>query len=137
MGVVILNKGFIKHMRIHRFFLSALMICAFLMSTKCFAQTAKHKIAIFAPLYLDSAFDGDNEYRYPKNVFPKFINPGLEFCEGVQLALDTLSFEGSELEVFFFDTKSISQTLSQQLDQAATDSVELILSYCGSSDIKP
>src|SRR5688572_26892480 len=55
----------------------------------------KHKIAIFAPLYLDSAFDGNNEYRYAKNSFPKFINPGLEFYEGAQLALDSLNKEGA------------------------------------------
>ena len=55
--------------------------------------TSKHKIAIFAPLYLDSAFDAYDEYRYAKNVFPKFINPGFEFYEGAQLALDSLNKE--------------------------------------------
>ena len=57
-----------------------------------FAQTdscanTKYKVAIFAPLYFDSAFNYGNEYRYTKNVFPKFINPGLEFYEGAQLRL--------------------------------------------------
>src|SRR4026207_1668170 len=62
----------------------------------------KHKIAIFAPLYLDSAFDQSNEYKYAKNIFPKFINPGLEFYEGAQLALDSLNKEGAELEIFIY-----------------------------------
>ena len=75
----------------------------------------KHKIAIFAPLYLDSAFDATNEYRYEKNVFPKFINPGLEFYEGAQLALDSLDKEGAHLEIFVFDTRSSRETLDQQL----------------------
>ncbi|HEY8971191.1 MAG TPA: hypothetical protein VIM64_18935, partial [Puia sp.] len=52
-------------------------------------STGRHKLAIFLPLYLDSAFDASNNYRYDKS-FPKFINPGLEFYEGVQLALDSL-----------------------------------------------
>jgi hypothetical protein len=65
----------------------------------------KQKIAVFVPLYLDSAFDAANNYRYDKN-FPKFINPGLEFYEGVQLALDSLSKEKTPLEVFVYDTKS-------------------------------
>ena len=56
----------------------------------------KPKIAIFAPLYLDSAFTASQEYRYGKNVFPKFINSGLEFYEGVQLALDSLAKEKAE-----------------------------------------
>ena len=81
-----------------------------------FAQDTipKHKIAIFAPLYLDSAFDADDEYRYARNVFPKFINPGLEFYEGAQLALDSLNKEFAPLEVFFYDTRSANETILQQ-----------------------
>src|SRR5258706_14358476 len=90
---------------------------------------AKHKIAIFAPLYLDSAFDYNDEYRYAKNVFPKFINPGLEFYEGVQLALDSLNKEKTPLEVFVYDTRSAATSLNQQLEQAAIDSVELIIAH--------
>ena len=48
--------------------------------------STKYKLAIFAPLYLDSALDSMDNYRYAKNQFPEFINPGLEFYEGVQLA---------------------------------------------------
>src|SRR5947207_5561621 len=80
----------------HRYF--SLLITYCLLSVITFAQT-KHKVAIFAPLYLDSAFDDLGNYRYDKQ-FPKFINPGLEFYEGAQLALDTLTKEGAPLEVF-------------------------------------
>src|ERR1700722_510641 len=55
-------------------------------------SNARHSVAIFLPLYLDSAFDATGNYRYDKN-FPKFINPGLEFYEGAQLALDSLEAE--------------------------------------------
>ena len=82
--------------------------------TQSFAQPVKHKIAIFSPLYLDSAFDDLNNYRYEKQ-FPKFINPGLEFYEGVQLALDSLSKEGTQLEVFIYDTRSEKESLSKEL----------------------
>ena len=91
------------------------------------AQTGKHKVAIFSPLYLDSAFDDLNNYRYEKQ-FPKFINPGLEFYEGVQLALDSLAREGTELEVFIYDTRSGKETLVQQLGNLDS-SIELILAY--------
>jgi hypothetical protein len=103
-----------------------------------FAQTTvpKHKIAIFAPLYLDSAFDNNNEYRYAKNVFPKFINPGLEFYEGAQLALDSLNKENVELEVFIFDTKSATETLAQQLAKAEIANVEIIIAHCNSIEVK-
>jgi ABC-type branched-subunit amino acid transport system substrate-binding protein len=91
------------------------------------AQTGKHKIAIFSPLYLDSAFDDLNTYRYEKQ-FPKFINPGLEFYEGVQLALDSLAKGGTQLEVFIYDTRSGKESLEQQLSKLDT-SIELILAY--------
>ena len=98
--------------------------------------THKHRIAIFAPLYLDSAFDEVDEYRYAKNVFPKFINPGLEFYEGAQLALDSLNKEYAPLEVFIYDTRSANETILQQLNRPEMDSVELIITHCSSNEIK-
>ncbi len=96
----------------------------------------KHRIGIFTPLYLDSAFDWNNEYRYANNTFPKFINPGLEFYEGAQLALDSLAKENIPLEVFVYDTRSTKESLVQQLYKAEADSVELILAYCSSAEVK-
>ena len=96
----------------------------------------KHRVAVFAPLYLDSAFDATNEYRYAKNVFPKFINPGLEFYEGVQLALDSLNIENAPLEVFVYDTRSATETLMEQLDKTVADSTEIIIAYCSNAEVK-
>src|SRR4030095_2189420 len=107
--------------------LLAVVFFAMLPFSKSSAQIEKHKIAIFSPLYLDSAFDNFNNYRYEKQ-FPKFINPGLEFYEGVQLALDSLAKEGTQLEVFIYDTRSGKESLAQQLVKLDS-SVELILAY--------
>lgn len=96
----------------------------------------KHKIAIFAPLYLDSAFDGNNEYRYAKNTFPKFINPGLEFYEGAQLALDSLNEEGAPLEVFIYDTRSAKETLEQQLAKPELADIELLIAHCSGNEVR-
>ena len=109
------------------FILFAIFFLALLQFQRSFAQNLKHKVAIFSPLYLDSAFDDLNNYRYEKQ-FPKFINPGLEFYEGVQLALDTLAEEGTQLEVFIYDTRSGKESLEQQLSKLDT-SIELILAY--------
>src|ERR1700740_3567409 len=65
----------------------------------------RHSVALFLPLYLDSAFDATGNYRYDKN-FPKFINPGLEFYEGAGLALDSMRKEGIRLDVRIYDTRS-------------------------------
>jgi ABC-type branched-subunit amino acid transport system substrate-binding protein len=101
------------------------------------AQDApKYKIAIFAPLYLDSAFDETGEYRYTKNAFPKFINPGLEFYEGAQLALDSLNKEKAPLEVFIYDTRSTKETLAEQLNKTELDSVAFIIAHCSSNETK-
>jgi hypothetical protein len=97
---------------------------------------SKHRIAIFTPLYLDSAFDWNNEYRYANNVLPKFINPGLEFYEGAQLALDSLNKAAAPLEVFVYDTRSAKESLTQQLNKAEADSIELIIAYCSAAEIK-
>jgi hypothetical protein len=112
-------------MRIKQFFY--LFGFFLLLTITLFGQTGKHKIAIFSPLYLDSAFDDLNNYRYEK-LFPKFINPGLEFYEGVQLALDSLAKEGTQLEVFIYDTRSGKESLEQQLSKLDT-STELIVAY--------
>src|ERR1044072_8517421 len=105
-----------------------LLIAYCLLPIYILAQTGKPKIAIFSPLYLDSAFDDLNNYRYEKQ-FPKFINPGLEFYEGAQLALDSLARENTALEVFIYDTRSQKESVSQQLEKAGNDQVELILAY--------
>lgn len=120
-----------------KFLFSVLLLFSFsfCVSAQNDSVSVRHRIAIFTPLYLDSAFD-NYEYRYAKNAFPKFINPGLEFYEGAQLALDSLEKEGSELEVFIYDTRSVTETLTQQLKKAEQDSVELIIAHCAGHELK-
>src|SRR6516164_6486287 len=73
-----------------------------------FAQThdsLKYHIAVFLPLYLDSAFDASGNYRFDQN-FPKYLNPGLEFYEGLELAMDSLSKKNTSLQITVYDTRS-------------------------------
>lgn len=96
----------------------------------------RYTIAIFTPLYLDSAFDYNHDYRYSRNVFPKFINPGLEFYEGAQLAIDSLNKERAPLEIFIYDTKSTKEGIPQMLEKRELDSVDLIIVHCSSAEVK-
>ncbi len=96
----------------------------------------KYKVAIFAPLYLDSAFNSTHEYRYAKNVFPKFINSGLEFYEGAQLALDSMSKEGKDLEVFLYDTRSVQESIDDQLNRPELQNVDLIIAHCSNNEVR-
>src|SRR6187401_3829419 len=92
------------------------IVLLFVSANSLLAQnTSKQKIAVFVPLYLDSAFDATNTYRYDKN-FPKFINPGLEFYEGVQLAIDSLTKEKAPLEIFIYDTRSVQRNLLDKIN---------------------
>lgn len=128
----------IKAQKMKRSFLFVLALTV--MHACAFSQNdplpKKHKIAIFAPLYLDSAFDGNNEYRYTKNTFPKFINPGLEFYEGAQLALDSLAVENAALEVYIYDTRAAKETLEQQLAKPELADVELVIAHCTGNEVR-
>jgi len=120
------------------FFSLALVFLSFVSGAYSVQDTllppARHRIAVFAPLYLDSAFDFSNNYRY-ENEFPKFLSPGLEFYEGVQLALDSLNKEGSELEVFIYDTRSAAKPLAGQLKEAVDSSAELIIAHISGQEL--
>jgi len=98
-------------------------------------DTSRHQIAIFVPLYLDSAFDAAGNYRYDKN-FPKFINPGLEFYEGAQLALDSLEKEDAPLEIHIYDTRSATQSLTQVIQSPSFQKTELIIGYVASGELQ-
>lgn len=116
------------------------VVFALILSFSCLTGKAQHaagvhRIGIYAPLYLDSAFDASGEYRYPKNTLPKYFNTGLDFVEGVRMALDSLSREQAPLEVFFYDTRSGKESLSKQLSKAESDSLELIIAHCSSNDV--
>lgn len=99
---------------------------SFLVVQCVFAQNIhRHKIAIFAPLYLDSAFDAMNNFKYEK-AGAKFVTQGLDFYYGAQLALDSLKNIGAPLEVFFYDSRS-KETIAQQLSNPDMKDVELII----------
>jgi len=101
-----------------------------------FSQTSsRHKIAVFAPLYLDSAFNYSGNYAFNKS-FPKFLNPGIEFYQGVQLALDSLQTQGAPLEVFIYDTKSKTTPLPQLLRSPELANVEMFIAQSSSAETR-
>jgi hypothetical protein len=98
-------------------------------------SVGKHHISIFLPLYLDSAFDPSSNYRYDKS-FPKFINPGLEFYEGVQMAIDSLRLTNNSLDIRVYDTKSTTQTIDQILHSADFQQTELIIGHVNMAELR-
>lgn len=99
------------------------------------ANAQRHKIAVFAPLYLDSAFGYSGNYNFNK-TFPRFLNPGVEFYQGVQAALDSLQKQGAPLEVFIYDTKSGTASLTQQLQSPDFAGTEMMIAQSNASETK-
>src|SRR5579863_2274573 len=114
-----------------------IFLLAALVNTMGYSQTSsnRHTIAVFVPLYLDSAFDKSGNYRFDAS-FPKFLNPGLEFYEGTQLALDSLKAEGLNLDVHIYDTRSENSPVSHVLQSADFQNAELIIGYVTTSELK-
>jgi ABC-type branched-subunit amino acid transport system substrate-binding protein len=90
------------------------------------AQAKRYQIGMFLPLYLDSAFDATDAYRYGKG-FPRQSISGLEFYLGAGYALDSLSSEGRNLRVHIFDTRSSSGSISSPSVKHMIDSLDLII----------
>jgi hypothetical protein len=107
-----------------------LVICILLCGHYSFSQVpvAIPRVAVFVPLYLDSAFDTDLNYRYGSN-FPKFINPGLEFYEGIQIAIDSLEKEGIKMEVQVFDTRGANTSVARFASNPEMHEIDLIIGH--------
>lgn len=107
-----------------------------LFSFQTYAQQAPVKVAVFAPVYIDSAFI-DNEYKLGNNNLPKYILPGLEFYNGVMMAIDSLRAEGQSVELFFYDTKSSKEPLTSIIQKPEMKEVTLIIaSFNNRSELK-
>lgn len=96
-------------------------------------QPVRHKIALFAPLYLDSVFN-NNTYRFG-NTFPRFVNPGLEFYQGAQKALDSLKEAGAPLDVYVYDTRG-RQSIAQRLASPEMRNVEMLIAHATLPEVR-
>ncbi len=116
----------------------AISIMGLLMTYVMYAQSNNKilKVAIFAPIYLDSTFEGIN-YKLGNANLPKSILPGLDFYNGVLLAIDSLNGEKQTLEVLFYDTKSDEMPVELILDKGEIQNVSLIIaSFNNRAEIK-
>ena len=84
-----------------------------------------YRVAIFAPLYLDSVFNG-GVLRSDKMI-PAFTIAGTDFVQGAELALDTLTTNGNHVEAFIYDSKSTKKPVLWLLKNGKLDNVDLIL----------
>jgi hypothetical protein len=98
------------------------------------ANSKVYKIAVFAPLYLDSVFT-DNKLRYERSL-PKFIMPAVEFVQGAKIAFDSMPLNNKRVEAFIYDTKSFTEPLKRLIQNKKLDSIDLIIGSVKDVDFK-
>ncbi|MEO8171710.1 MAG: hypothetical protein ABI581_01455 [Sediminibacterium sp.] len=91
------------------------------------------KIAVFAPVYLDSVFEGDL-YKLGKNNLPRYILPGLDFYNGVMMAVDSLDKEQAHIEVSFYDIKNSMAPVPDLISRGELEDVSLIIASFNSRE---
>jgi hypothetical protein len=84
-----------------------------------------YRVAIVAPLYLDSVFAGS--VLRSETSIPAFTIAGTDFVQGAELALDTLITNGKHVEAFIYDSKSASKPLLWLLKNGKLDNLDLII----------
>lgn len=94
-------------------------------STTSAAVPKTYKVAVFAPMYLDSIFS--NASFNTSNTLPRFIMPAVEFVQGAQIAFDTLSLNGKKAEAFIYDSKSVTRPITWLVQNKLLDSMDLII----------
>ena len=93
------------------------------------------QVAVFIPIYADSAFAGSTVYT-GKNSLPKNIMPGLEFYNGVMMAIDSLNEEGTFAEIQIYDSKSFIPSISTLSDTNMSKVGLIIAAITNTSELK-
>jgi hypothetical protein len=74
------------------------------------------KVVLFLPLYLDSVFNEQQEYRYNKGEFPRFVSGPLEFYQGFEQAMDSLKARPGQIDVTVVDIRAANLSLPSLLE---------------------
>ena len=120
-------------MQLHRKIFTLLLICISFIKYASANDTTLSpvRVAVLAPLYLDSAFNG-YEYNLSNTKIPQFFLEGLEFYNGVMMAIDSLQKENVNVEVWIYDTHKRGQTIQQLLGEMQPLNFSLIIASLSS-----
>lgn len=91
------------------------------------------RVAILAPLYLDSAFNGYS-YNLGRTNISKFFMQGLEFYNGVTMAIDSLEKENEPVEVWVYDTKKEGQNMQSLTADLQSLKLSLVIASVSNSN---
>jgi ABC-type branched-subunit amino acid transport system substrate-binding protein len=94
-----------------------------------------YRIDILVPLYLDELVK-NNKPAY-KGKVPEKAASGLDFYQGISLAVDTLNYKGYKLDVHVHDITGATGNIKALIAKGTLDSSDLIIGAVQSSDIAP
>lgn len=97
--------------------------------------TKTYHVGIFAPLYLDSVFTINGNFKF-KQAMPKFIMPAVDFVNGALIALDSLKIDGVKIIATVYDTKSFSQPMPNLIKNKKLEHLDLIIGAVKDQDYK-
>jgi hypothetical protein len=115
---------------------SLLYTTLFVLLLSCFAKTyaqttstiqVAKKVVVFIPLEIDAAFNGP-DYILGNNNLPKTMLPGLDFYNGVLMAIDSLKKSNASLDIRIIDTKQKNTSLVTILSDSSIQKTALIIS---------
>jgi hypothetical protein len=129
--------GIKRHMKIAPGLMLSFIVffCGTNLSFSQTSDSSRYHVAVFLPLYLDSAYDATGSYRFDQ-VFPKYLNPGLEFYEGLDLAMDSLRKKNIPLDITVYDTRSASKSVQQILAEPAFSKMQLIIGLVNLNELR-
>ncbi len=101
------------------------------------AQDVSKKIpnvAVFSPLYLDSAFN-EKGYKFGKKV-PSFAVPGVEFYYGAKKAMDSLNAADQYCNFFVYDSKSKIKPIESLVASNELNNMDMLIGSITGTDVK-
>ena len=116
----------------------SILCLVLLFQSFCLHSNAQNrlKVAVFAPVYLDSAFNG-NDFRAGLANLPKYMLAGQDFYNGVMMAIDSLQAIEKDLEVLFYDSKG-KESVYTIAHKPEFESVNMIIAvFNNRQDVKP
>lgn len=110
----------------NKFLVSLFLTLLTLLHSKAQQTDSVLKVVVVIPLYVNDVFNNNN-FTLPNASFPKQMLPGLDFYNGVTMAIDSLKKEKNKLEYIIIDSKDANQPFSKLSKAAYWDSVSLII----------
>ena len=94
-------------------------------------KKTRYRIAVLTPMYLDSV-------AWDKNLaqLPKFMMPGLDFYQGIEIAADTLRNMGIQLDIHIFDSRSHTYDVAALIASDTLNDMDLIIGNASTADLK-